>query len=142
MGDTAMVALPVAFIEALAIVARPHPSGSLIRGTGPISVVPPIMSSDRVPIPSDPDEIRTRLGGQDRYDSRWGWNADLDANRDIRRHCGAGQNNQSKQCPFHKGQKSTLSAKPCEWALLLRQRGYRSHIVRNKEKSTHRRKKT
>jgi len=114
MGEIAALALPVALKKALAVVARTHPNRSGIWRTRPVSFMPSIVAADRIPISRDPDKIRIRLGWHDGYYSRRRRSADLDANGNIRRQRAAGQDNESKQCPFHNGWESTFSAKSCD----------------------------
>ena len=50
VGDSAAIAIPVAFIEKRSIMSRSHPVCAGVRRTGPVSVVPPVMVAHRVPI--------------------------------------------------------------------------------------------
>lgn len=59
MIKTATIAIPIAFEEASAFVAGPYPAGAGVRGAGPISVVPLVSASYRVPIPFDPNVTGT-----------------------------------------------------------------------------------
>ena len=80
VGETATIAFPVAFKEALAIVMRRHPDCPGIRRTGPISFMPSIMALYRIPIARNPCKIGTGLNRPDREHSRRGRSADLNAN--------------------------------------------------------------
>jgi hypothetical protein len=54
VGTPAVIAFPVAFKKALSIVVRRHPIRAGIWRTGPITVMPFVMPSDRIPVALDP----------------------------------------------------------------------------------------
>jgi hypothetical protein len=76
-------AVPIAGIETAAIVARSNPTSASVRGTAPITFVPAIVSTHRIPIAFDPHEIGRRLRGHDDDGSRGWWRADLNANGNL-----------------------------------------------------------
>ena len=57
VGDSATLAIPVAFKEALSIMMRFHPACAGERRTGPISGVPFIVVGYRVPVATHPNII-------------------------------------------------------------------------------------
>jgi hypothetical protein len=58
VGDlTAVGAVPVAFIEPLSIMTGFNPTRTAVRRTGPISVVPLIAMTNRIPIPAYPGVV-------------------------------------------------------------------------------------
>jgi hypothetical protein len=52
--DLAAIAFPVSFIESLSIVARRHPMRTGIGRTGPVSLVPLIVVTHRIPVAPNP----------------------------------------------------------------------------------------
>ena len=54
------ITLPIALEEALSIMAWRHPARRRIGRTSPITVVPLVMISDRVPVAVDPVKIGAR----------------------------------------------------------------------------------
>ena len=59
---SATVALPVAFVELAAIVARANPAGPFVRRTSPVSLMPAIASARWVPVSIHPEKIRAWPG--------------------------------------------------------------------------------
>ena len=58
VGDAATISFPIAFKELLAIVTRRYPDGTWVRWPSPITFVPLVMASNRVPITFHPQKIR------------------------------------------------------------------------------------
>ncbi len=54
VGDMAAIAIPVAFKVTLSVVTRFHPTGAGISGTCPVSLVPLIVVSHRIPVARNP----------------------------------------------------------------------------------------
>ena len=52
--EVAARTIPIASVEASAIVARADPAGAFIRRASPIAAVPDVMAAHRVPITIDP----------------------------------------------------------------------------------------
>jgi len=77
--------LPVACKIPLAIMVRRNPNGSCIRRPSPVTLMPFVMVSDRIPIAFHPDKIWFWLRGMNVHDRwRWRWRSDLDSNRNLR----------------------------------------------------------
>jgi hypothetical protein len=55
----ATISIPVTSKELLPIVMRRDPVGARIRRTGPIALVPPVMSPEGIPVSIDPDIVWT-----------------------------------------------------------------------------------
>jgi len=66
----AAVALPVACKELAPVIARPNPAGARIRRTSPISVMPPITVSGRIPVTVYPEVIGSRSSWPGMNDAR------------------------------------------------------------------------
>jgi hypothetical protein len=80
--DPTAFSFPAAVEEALPVVLRGHPARSWVRGASPITFMPMILVSDRVPVTLYPHEIglwtrRTRGN----HAGRWRW-TNSDSNRD------------------------------------------------------------
>jgi hypothetical protein len=54
----AVIALPVPIKEALAIMVRTNPTCARIRRTSPVSGMPPVVASHRIPVSFHPYEFR------------------------------------------------------------------------------------
>src|ERR1017187_3852352 len=50
VGDSAAIAIPIAFIEKRSIMMRFHPVCADVRWTGPVSIVPLVTVAHRVPV--------------------------------------------------------------------------------------------
>jgi hypothetical protein len=83
MLDAAVRTFPVAVIEPLPIVPRTDPASAFIGRAAPVAFMPAIMSACGIPIAADPDEFRSGLLWNHGDDTRFGWSADADANRDL-----------------------------------------------------------
>lgn len=76
-------AFPIAFEEPLAVMMGRHPYGARIRRAGPISVMPPVVVANRIPVALNPCPLRTGTGRQN-SNHAWGWRgADLDADGEV-----------------------------------------------------------
>ena len=71
--EVAARTIPIAGIEALAIVARTDPARAFIRRTSPITAVPNVTAADRVPVAFDPAVFGFGAGADrtDCVDARW-----------------------------------------------------------------------
>lgn len=89
--------IPVPGKIPLAVMMRPNPNGAFEGRTGPITLVPPVTVSNRIPITLYPHETGTwsvRL--DEHHGRRWRRRANLNADRNIRREGGArGHHNES-----------------------------------------------
>jgi hypothetical protein len=88
--------VPVASIKSLAIMAWFDPTCALIGWPRPIAFVPAVMAADGVPVTANPDEIRSRLRGEDNNHTRRGWRTDAntDGNLSV---CGVGAGKQERE---------------------------------------------
>src|ERR1700739_1705554 len=82
--ETAVWAIPITGIEPLAIMAWADPTRALIRRPAPVASMPAIVSSDRIPVAANPDELGAGLRGDDGDNARFGRRANADANRALR----------------------------------------------------------
>ncbi len=57
MFKPAVFSLPVTVEESLSVVTRPHPASPWVRRPSPITFMPAIMPSDRIPVTLDPQEL-------------------------------------------------------------------------------------
>ena len=57
---TAMIAFPIPYKKLSTVMMRCNPTSAHIRRPSPVTLVPFIMPSNRIPIAIDPDEIRAR----------------------------------------------------------------------------------
>ena len=62
VSEPPAIAIPVPVVILAAFIARAYPTCTLIRNSGPVSVVPDVTMTHRVPIAVHPHEIRTRTG--------------------------------------------------------------------------------
>jgi len=100
--DPAALTFPVAVIVTLAIVPRRHPAGPTIGRTSPISLMPPVVAFDRVPIAVHPSIIGTRGYWSNRNYARRRWWADPDSKIYFSRKCQSdGQQRQGKHFLYH-----------------------------------------
>ena len=83
----AAISVPVAIIELLSIVMRCHPMGARIRRAGPIALVPPVMSTDRIPVSVDPNVIWAGTHGPRVNNPRRRWRTDSNAEGDLGVRC-------------------------------------------------------
>jgi hypothetical protein len=91
VAELAAIAIPVAFIEALAIVTRRHPVYARVSWTGPVSLVPLIVVAHRVPVARYPGIAgagTSRLHSQ--YTDRWR-RADSHSDGKLGESCSRGQ---------------------------------------------------
>jgi hypothetical protein len=79
----AAVAIPVPFKEALSVVAGPNPACAGIGWTSPVSGMPPVTVSHRIPVSFHPDEFRAWARREHPNHSRRRWRSDHDSNRDL-----------------------------------------------------------
>ena len=96
--EVAARTIPIAGIEALAIVARTDPARAFIRRASPIAAVPDVMAAHRVPITIDPGVFGFRAGADwaDCIDARWRRRSDLNADGNLAE-C-RGRSNKNRAC--------------------------------------------
>jgi hypothetical protein len=100
--NAAPITLPVAVIITLSIVARRYPVVSAVGGPAPISVMPPVMTTDGVPISVDPNITGTRSYWPNSNHARWRWWADPDSKVYFSRNCqSSSQKRQGKDFFYH-----------------------------------------
>jgi len=88
---TAVISIPVAVEESLSVVTGCDPVSAGIRWPTPISVMPFVMVSDRIPIALHPHIVRPWIGRPERDDAGCWRGADSDSDRDLSK---GGQNEQ------------------------------------------------
>ena len=71
MFKPAVFSLPVTVEESLSVVTRPHPASPWVRRPSPITFMPAIMPSDRIPIALDPLIVGAGLGRHAVRTRRW-----------------------------------------------------------------------
>src|SRR5450432_1289013 len=98
VGPAAVIAFPVAFDEALAIVARDHPDGAGVRWSSPVTVMPFVTVSNRIPVAVHPDESRAGSSGPDPNHPWRRRRADPNADRNLGEGGASGNERQGKQC--------------------------------------------
>jgi hypothetical protein len=79
----APLAVPVAFKESLSVMMGCHPTRCRIGRTAPISVVPPISVSNRIPVAIHPKIIRAGTCGNGSYDPRRWRRSNSHPDRDL-----------------------------------------------------------
>ena len=84
MFDAAVIALPIAVIEALSIVARADPTCTFIRRPAPIAFMPAIVACNGIPIAANPNKVGSGLCGNDSDNAWFGWRKNTDPNRYLR----------------------------------------------------------
>jgi hypothetical protein len=91
----AAISLPVTSPVPVSIMARLNPPGTRIRRASPITCVPPVMPSERIPVAGYPRIRRARTWRQNTNHTRRRWRANYDADLRIQHRC-AGQEQPSK----------------------------------------------
>jgi hypothetical protein len=81
--DPSVASIPVTRKIPLSVMVGCNPTRTFVRRPGPISGVPLIVMSYRIPIAFHPNEIRPGPGGHHGDNARWRRSADLDSNRDL-----------------------------------------------------------
>src|SRR5215469_15568546 len=82
--DAAPLTRPIAGEESLAVMMRRDPMCSLIRRPRPVTLVPFIVISYRIPVAPHPDKLRRRLRWQRVNHARWWRRSDQHSNRHLR----------------------------------------------------------
>src|SRR5579864_6719264 len=77
------VAVPVPFKEALSVVAGPNPACAGIGRASPVSGMPSVTVTHRIPVTFHPDEFRAWAWRKHSNHSRRRWRADYDSNRHL-----------------------------------------------------------
>jgi hypothetical protein len=101
VGDSAAIAIPVAFIEKRSIMSRSHPVCAGVRRTGPVSAVPLIMMAHRVPIAPCKGLAGAETSRLNPDDPRPRRRADSHSDGKLREHSSRCQQHQHKQFSFH-----------------------------------------
>ena len=78
--DPSVASIPITRKIPLSVMVGRNPMRTFIRRPGPISRVPLIVMSDRIPITFHKHEIRPWPGGYHRNHARWRRSTDLDSN--------------------------------------------------------------
>src|SRR5579871_800726 len=99
----ALAAFPVAVKIRLAVVMWRGPYGALIRWLCPITGMPLVILSVRIPITRDPDELMARLGRRNaqRPRSRRRSNSDSDGNLGAGYRSSGQKYRRQKCCTYH-----------------------------------------
>ena len=77
--ETPVRPVPVTCVELLAIVVRPNPARACIGRLSPITFMPAVVLSHRIPIAFHPQEVRTGTNRVNANDMRWRWRSDSDS---------------------------------------------------------------
>jgi hypothetical protein len=98
--DTAAVSFPIASIVLAALIARRHPVRAVIRRASPITVVPFVMVSYRIPVTIDPCIIRawTRRNDADNRSRRRRADSDSKRNLSAGRRRNTNQQRKNERC--------------------------------------------
>src|ERR1700751_2024415 len=75
--------VPVAFVKTPAFVARADPTGSGIRGPGPVAFMPAVMSGYGIPVTAHPKKVWCGLRGHDNHRTRRWRRGNLNADRNL-----------------------------------------------------------
>ena len=84
MFEAAVIAVPIAVIEALSIVARADPTCTIIGRPAPIAFMPAIVARNGIPVAANPNKVGSGLCGNDSDNSWFGWRKNADPNRYLR----------------------------------------------------------
>ena len=87
----AMAAIPIARVELLPIVVGLNPVRTLIRGTRPVAIMPPIMPAYRIVVTTDPNIAGARTPGLNANYARPRRRANPDSYRQLREESSPGQ---------------------------------------------------
>lgn len=107
-----VIAFPIAFVEASAIMTGHHPYSTGIGRACPISVMPPVMMAYRIPVAFHPNELRSRSHRPDPYDSRRRRRADGDSNRYLSEQDSSHEEQEREQLLRHRGDLCSAGAIP------------------------------
>jgi hypothetical protein len=77
---TAVIPIPVPYKVLSAVMMRRNPTGAHVRRLCPITIVPFIVPSHRIPIALDPNEIRARCWRKNANHARSRRRSDIDPN--------------------------------------------------------------
>jgi len=83
MFNPAVFSLPVTVKESLSVVMRPHPASPWVRRPSPITFMPAIMPSDRIPVALYPHELGSGGRRQNSNHADRRRRPDGDPNRDL-----------------------------------------------------------
>jgi len=79
----ATVTLPVPRKETLTVMVGSNPTRARIYRTTPVSGMPPVVVSHRIPVSFDPYEFRARTWRENPNHTRWRWRSDRYSDRDL-----------------------------------------------------------
>ena len=85
MLEVAARTIPIAGVEAFAVMAGADPAGAFIRRTSPVAAVPNVVAANRVPIALDPCVFGFGTGADRAHsvDARWRRRSDLNTNGNL-----------------------------------------------------------
>jgi hypothetical protein len=86
--DAAVLAFPIAAVEALTVVTRANPASALVGRTSPITTMPAIVATNGIPVAIDPEELRAGADRANSNDARRGRGTDYDSDRNLSERCG------------------------------------------------------
>lgn len=86
--DAAVLAFPIAAVEALTIVTRAYPASALVGRASPIAAMPTIVATYGIPVAVDPEELRAGADGANSNDAGRGRGTDYDSDRNLSERCG------------------------------------------------------
>lgn len=81
--NAAVIPVPIATEKPLAIVMGSNPTRAGIRRTRPVTPMPAIVPTDRIPIALHPHVVWSRRNGPHNQDAWRGWRADSDSDRNL-----------------------------------------------------------
>jgi hypothetical protein len=76
-------AFPIAVVEPLSVMVRPHPASAFIWRAAPIALMPLVVVSHGIPIALDPNELRSRTVRHNTHHARRWRRANSDSNRNL-----------------------------------------------------------
>jgi hypothetical protein len=79
----AVFAFPIAVVEPLSVMMRPHPASAFIWRAAPIALMPLIVVSHRIPIALDPNELRSGTVWHNTHHARRWRRTNSDSNRNL-----------------------------------------------------------
>ena len=93
--DPASGSGPVTCKKPLPVVMRSNPMRSLIGRSSPVTLMPFVVISNRIPVAFDPCKRRVGLGWRRNINPRWRRRCDQDSDRDLR----PNRRHTSEHCP-------------------------------------------
>jgi hypothetical protein len=86
--DAAVLAFPIAAVEALTVMTRAYPASALVGRASPIAAMPAIVAANGIPVAIDPEELRAGADRANSNDARRGRGTDYDSDRNLSERCG------------------------------------------------------